>query len=338
MHNIHKQNLLSIQKLNISFDNKRIVRDLSFSIKSGEIFCLVGESGSGKSLTALSILKLLPEHAKYEAQKLYFKDKNILTLNEKSMCSLRGSEISMIFQEPMTSLNPVIRISDQVMEAITIHNKLPKKETHAMCVDLFKSVGIAPERMDDYPHQLSGGMRQRIMIAMALACSPKLLIADEPTTALDVTIQGQILKLLKKLVKERDMGLLLITHDLGVVSEIADTVGVMYAGEIMELASVQDFFSKPLHPYAKALMACMPSATKKERLYSIAGSMPNFHDSPNSQNIMKTQGEGSFRQSSFLQCSFLTRCSEVVEQCDAPPKLYNFVNSKVRCQLYKPKN
>jgi len=315
----HEQYLLNIQRLSISFDDKKMVNDLSFSIKKGEIFCLVGESGSGKSLTALSILKLLPEHAKYEAQELYFENKNILALNEKSMCALRGSEISMIFQEPMTSLNPVLRASDQVMEAIKIHNTLSKNEIHAMCVDLFKSVGIAPERMDDYPHQLSGGMRQRVMIAIALACSPKLLIADEPTTALDVTIQGQILNLLKKLVRERGMGLLLITHDLGVVSEIADTVGVMYAGEIMEISSVQDFFSHPLHPYAKALMACMPSAMSKERLSHIAGTVPPPPKTAEKRNY----------------CAFLARCSEATEECNTHQELYRIVNRQVRCQLYK---
>ena len=309
------QTLLNIENLNISFDNKKIVHQLSFSIKKGEIFCLVGESGSGKSLTALSILKLLPEYAKLEAQEICFKNQDILKLNEKSMCSLRGSEISMIFQEPMTSLNPVIRVSEQVKEAIKIHNKLSKKEINSMCVDLFKSVGIAPERMDDYPHQLSGGMRQRVMIAMALACSPKLLIADEPTTALDVTIQGQILNLLKTLVKERDMGLLLITHDLGVVSEIADTVAVMYAGEMMELAPVKDFFAHPLHPYSRALMACMPSILNKERLNSIAGSVPK-----------PTEIRSG--------CAFLSRCSQVSEKCNMSSKLYNSAHTKVRCHCY----
>ena len=314
---IQKQNLLNIQQLNISFDEKNVVQDLSLSIKEGEIFCLVGESGSGKSLTALSILKLLPEHAKYGAKELSFKGKSLLPLTEKNMCTLRGREISMIFQEPMTSLNPVMRVSKQVMEAIKIHNKLPKNEMLAICTDLFKSVGIAPERMDDYPHQLSGGMRQRVMIAMALACSPALLIADEPTTALDVTIQGQILSLLKKLVKERNMGLLLITHDLGVVSEIADTVGVMYAGEIMERSPVKEFFKQALHPYSKALMACMPSAMKNERLVSIAAATPS-----------KTEQETS-------SCVFFSRCLEKTEACLTPSQVYKIEEREVRCQLYK---
>lgn len=262
--NFAQNMLLTVKNLNISFGEKKVVEDFSFSVKPGEILCIVGESGSGKSLTALSLLKLLPENAKTSTDTFLFLDKDLRLLQEKEMCTLRGSQISMIFQEPMTSLNPVIRVSDQLIEVIKIHEsnkqkKLTKSDMHKKCEELFKLVGISPERMHNYPHQLSGGMRQRIMIAMALACSPKLLIADEPTTALDVTIQGQILNLLKKLVKEQNMGLILITHDLGVVSEIADTVAVMYAGKLMEYASVEKFFANPTNPYSKSLMKSMPA-------------------------------------------------------------------------------
>ncbi len=308
-------NLLTVEDLSISFDNKKVVSNLNFEIKAGEIFCLVGESGSGKSLTALSILKLLPEYAKFSCKSFNFKDIDLNKLSEKEMQQLRGKEISMIFQEPMTSLNPVLKVSTQVMESLILHQKLNKKEAYAKCIELFYAVGIAKERLDDYPHQLSGGMRQRVMIAMALACSPSLLIADEPTTALDVTIQGQILNLLSNLVKKNNMSLLLITHDLGVVSEIADTVAVMYAGEILEKAPVADFFKNPKHPYSKALMACVPTANPTLNLPNIEGTVP-------------------FPTENITECKFLPRCKESLSSCTGRPKLNQVDNSYVRCFLY----
>ncbi len=326
MTNISQENQLPIfeaQGMNIAFDQKKVVSDLSFSIKQGEIFCLVGESGSGKSITALSILKLLPEYAEFSAQKFQFKQDNLMQMPEKDMRTLRGKKISMIFQEPMTSLNPVLKISHQVMETIQVHHKLSKAELKSRCEELLKSVGISPERMNDYPHQLSGGMRQRVMIAIALACSPDLLIADEPTTALDVTIQGQILSLLKNLVKERNMSLLFITHDLGIVSEIADTVAVMYAGELMELAPVKDFFQNPLHPYSKALMACIPRThTASSENLAFAEKLPVI------------QGSVPMPEKDRTTCAFLPRCPQANPQCQKNPSLTHAQNAKVRCVLY----
>ncbi len=308
------ETLLTIEDLTIAFEKKKVVSELSFSVDKGEIFCIVGESGSGKSLTALSILKLLPENASCQAKKILFENQNLMELDDKNMQNLRGEKISMIFQEPMTSLNPVLKVSAQIIESLVYHQKISKTEAKEKCLELFASVGIAKERFNDYPHQLSGGMRQRVMIAMALACSPTLLIADEPTTALDVTIQGQILNLLYSLVKERNMSLLLITHDLGVVSEVADTVAVMYAGELLELAPVADFFKNPLHPYSKALMACIPSIDT-EKLPSIEGSVP-FPTEHNSQ------------------CVFLPRCIESSEACQKKPSFKRIGNTLVKCCNY----
>lgn len=304
------QDLLTIKNLNISFGEKNVVKDFSFTIKKGEVFCIVGESGSGKSLSALSILKLLPENVKTSTTEFTFLGKDLKLATEKEMCSIRGSEISMIFQEPMTSLNPVIRVGEQILEVIKLHKKISKKEMQLQCEELFKRVGLSPDRINDYPHQLSGGMRQRVMIAMALACSPKLLIADEPTTALDVTIQGQILNLLKNLVKEQNMGLLLITHDLGVVSEIADSVAVIYAGQLMEYAKVAPFFNKPLHPYSKSLMRCMPALMAQERTQekSIPFSTEfTIHSLSNTDENL---------------CPFLMRCNEKIHTCNTPVLLH----------------
>lgn len=289
--------LYSVKNLSIHFAGNYVVQDVSFALEKGKIFCLVGESGSGKSLTALSLLKLLPEQAQCTADEFSFCGKDMLHASEKELYALRGKEISMIFQEPMTSLNPVFRASSQIMEVLRYHLKCSKHEAREKCLELCKKVGIPLEKADEFPHKLSGGMRQRIMIAMALACSPKLLIADEPTTALDVTIQGQILNLLKQLVRENDMAMLFITHDLGIVSELADTVGVMYAGELAEIAPAKEFFENPRHPYSKALIQCLPKlGNNPKRLFAIKGTVP------------KPSGKRS-------SCAFMERCDYKEKQC-----------------------
>jgi peptide/nickel transport system ATP-binding protein len=233
-----------------------LLKDLSFEVKRGEVFALVGESGSGKSLTSLAIMRLLPESLRVTDGQIHFQKQELLSLPERKMQSIRGRHIAMIFQEPMTALNPVMTVGEQVAEVIRIHLGLGRKATQQRVIELFKEVGIpnAENRIHWYPHQLSGGQKQRVMIAMALACEPALLIADEPTTALDVTIQAQVLRLLKKIQKKRDLSILFITHDMGVVAEIADRVAVMRQGEIVEMAETAHFFSHPEHPYTKTLL------------------------------------------------------------------------------------
>ena len=246
----------------------RAVDGVSFRIEAGRTLGIVGESGSGKSVTSLSIMRLLASSAQIESGRIALLGRDLVRLPEPEMRSIRGKEISMIFQEPMTSLNPVFTVGDQVMEAILLHQKVTKAEARKRTIELFKEVGIPnPEqRVDSYPHQMSGGQKQRVMIAMALSCNPKLLIADEPTTALDVTIQAQILDILRKLRDERGMAILFITHDLGVIAEIADDVLVMYRGEEVEYGPVLDIFSAPKHPYTKGLLACRPRLDTPYRL------------------------------------------------------------------------
>ena len=276
--------LLEIRDLSISFSTSsspiRVVNRLCLDIKEAEVFGLVGESGCGKSLTALSIMGLLPENSFSEGI-VEFKGRDLLTLDKESIRRLRGKEISMIFQEPMTSLNPVLTIGYQIAEVVTIHEGLSKKDAINKAIDLLKAVKIpAPEaRVKEYPHQMSGGMRQRVMIAMAIACNPSLLIADEPTTALDVTIQLQILNLLKGLRQERGMGLMLVTHDLGIISENADRVAIMYAGRLMELADSSEIFSNPRHPYTIGLLKSIPSK-KGVELRPIRGVVPRPDELP----------------------------------------------------------
>ena len=249
------------------------VKDVSFSINHGETFALVGESGSGKSITALSIARLLPDAAKISQGSVLLNGDNLLAYSEQQMRSVRGSNISMIFQEPMTSLNPVIKIGDQIVESMLHHENISKPVAYARCLDLLDAVGLpnAKRNMKEYPHQLSGGMRQRIMIAIALAANPDVLIADEPTTALDVTIQAQVLELLKKLQTELSMGLIFITHDLGVVQQVADRVAVMRHGEIVETATSEEFFAAPQHPYSQQLLNAIPSIDKRGQRLSSHG-------------------------------------------------------------------
>ncbi|WP_035055628.1 ABC transporter ATP-binding protein [Desulfuromonas sp. TF] len=252
----------------------KAIRGLEFTIDRGETLALVGESGCGKSMTALSLLRLVPDPGRIVEGEIVFNGEELRRMPEEEMRRIRGNQISMIFQEPMTSLNPVLRIGEQIAEVVRLHKGLDPKEAMEAAVDLLRQVGIpaAEQRVREYPHQLSGGMRQRVVIAMALACDPKLLIADEPTTALDVTIQAQIMDLLRALKDERRMAMLLITHDLGVVAESADRVAIMNAGLIMEYAPVKTIFSDPRHPYTRGLLGCIPRlGEKRKRLAPIGG-------------------------------------------------------------------
>ena len=276
--------LLSIQGLKTYFgtgaSTVRAVDDISFDIRKGETFALLGESGCGKSMTSLSIMRLVPQPAgRIESGKLLLQGQDLLTLPEVAMRKIRGGRIAMIFQEPMTSLNPVMTIGNQIRESLTLHKGLQGAALHKRVVELLDAVGIpdAARRALEYPHQLSGGMKQRVMIAMALAGEPELLIADEPTTALDVTIQAQVLDLLKQLQKDTGMSVLLITHDLGVVSGMADRVAVMYAGQIVEQATRDEFFAHPKHPYARKLFESLPDMNKRDReLAVMRGSVPSL--------------------------------------------------------------
>lgn len=317
--------LLSVKNLSTEFPVKkgivRAVEDVSFDVDQGEILAIVGESGSGKSVTSLSIMGLLAEPGHVAGGSLEFEGKDLATLSEKQYRELRGNGMAMIFQEPMTSLNPVYRVGNQIVEAIRTHEKVSKAEAKDRAVDLLRKVGIpSPEaRINDYPHQMSGGMRQRVMIAMALACNPKLLIADEPTTALDVTIQAQILDLLRRLRDDTGMAVLLITHDLGVVSETADRVVVMYCGQVVEEAEVRTLFDHPMHPYTLGLLKSIPRLEDDDskRLYMIKGMVPNPLEMPPG-------------------CHFSDRCDSCMDICRTKvPELVDVDGHKVRCFLYE---
>lgn len=317
--------LLEVKNLRTEFKLKRgivkAVDDISFSIDKGEILAIVGESGSGKSVTSLSIMGLLQKPGRIADGKILFKSQDLNKLSKQELKKIRGNNISMIFQEPMTSLNPVWRIKDQIMESIMTHMQISKKEALARTIEMLDTVGIpsAAQRANDYPHQMSGGMRQRVMTAMALACEPELLIADEPTTALDVTIQAQILELLYRMREKFNMAVMLITHDLGVVSEAADRVIVMYCGKIVEEADVRSLFAKPLHPYTVGLLQSIPQIDDEsdERLYMIKGMVPNPLNMP--------QG-----------CAFSDRCEQSMERCRREiPELKEVQGRKVRCFLYE---
>lgn len=279
--------LLEVRELQTEFVTEEgivpAVNGISLHVSKGETLALVGESGCGKSITSLSILGLIAEPGRVTGGKVLLEGRNLLHLSRKEMRRVRGQEISMIFQEPMTSLNPVFTIGNQIGESVRRHLRLNRKQARAKSIEMLELVGIAhaDKVVDYFPHQLSGGMRQRVMIAIALSCSPKLLIADEPTTALDVTIQAQILELIARLSKTLDTGVILITHDLGVVAEMADRVAVMYAGEIVEEASVEALFEQPLHPYTQGLLKSLPSIEGlQDELYSIPGTVPNLLDKP----------------------------------------------------------
>ncbi len=304
----------------------KAVDGVDYYVSKGETLGVVGESGCGKSVTALSIMRLIPQPpGKIVGGEITFEGKSLLTLPKQQMRKIRGNKISMIFQEPMTSLNPVFTIGNQISEAVKLHQGLSKKDALDRSVEMLKLVGIpSPEqRVKEYPHQLSGGMRQRAMIAMALSCNPSLLIADEPTTALDVTIQAQILELMASLKEEFDTAIVLITHDLGVVAETVARVVVMYAGKIVEEADVYNIFENPLHPYTEGLLRSIPridlSATKKERLQEISGVVPMPSQLPPG-------------------CLFNPRCSKVMDICrNQLPELkpHKSQEHKVRCWLYE---
>ncbi len=317
--------LLNVRNLDITFHTEQgnflTVADVNFSIAQGEIFCLVGESGCGKSLTAKAILRLTPENASLNGQ-VFLQNDEILKLSEKEMQDIRGKHISMIFQEPMTALNPVLKVGEQCTEHLILHQKISKQQAKQRCIELFEQVGIsaAESRLNDYPHQLSGGMRQRVMIAMALACSPKLLLADEPTTALDVTIQWQILSLIKSLTEERGMGVLLITHNFGVVAQMAHKVGVMYAGQMIEHGLVKQVLTNPCHPYTQGLLQAIPSkhSMEQERLPIIEGKVPLPSEIPTG-------------------CRFHPRCEKATQKCkEERPTLKAMAKDEghmVRCWL-----
>jgi peptide/nickel transport system ATP-binding protein len=295
--------LLEVEGLTTTFPGRdgplRIVDGNDLSVERGEVLALVGESGCGKSMTALSLMRLVPKPGKIVAGRVMLGGRNLLELPVKEMRAVRGRRVAMIFQEPMTSLNPVIRVGDQVVEAIRLHESVSRSQARARCLELFGEVGIPdPEaRLDAYPHQLSGGLKQRVMIAMALSARPDLLIADEPTTALDVTIQAQIVRLLQDLQRQTGMAILLITHDLGIVNELSDRVAVMYAGRIIEVGTRPQIFRAAAHPYTQGLLRSNPVlAARGERLPEIAGVVP----SPESWSEA---------------CRFATRCSQRFEPC-----------------------
>ena len=322
-----KSTILHVRNLKAHFfTDKGVVRavdGIDFDLKKKETLAIVGESGSGKSVTALSILRLIPYPGRVIESKIEFRGKSLIECSETEMQRIRGNSISMIFQEPLSSLNPVFRVRDQIIEVLRKHRKIAKRQALERGVELLRMVGIpSPEkRIFDYPHQMSGGMRQRVMIATAIACEPEIIIADEPTTALDVTIQAQILHLMEELKNRLESSILLITHNLGIVAEIADTILVMYLGKVMERCDVNRLFSSPLHPYTKALLNCVPridaEVEKGKRIPAIGGTVPS---------AMWTQD----------RCRFSTRCEVSFDRCFEKEPPLTRINEKheVRCWKY----
>jgi peptide/nickel transport system ATP-binding protein/oligopeptide transport system ATP-binding protein len=320
--------LLEVKNLRTQFPTRagvvRAVEGVSFHVGEGELLGLVGESGCGKSITALSVMRLIGAPGRIVGGEVWFAGENLLAASDARMREIRGDDIAMIFQDPMTSLNPVYTVGEQIAEALRLHRKLNRRQAREAAVEAMREVAIPDpgRRVDDYPHQLSGGMRQRVMIAMALACDPRLLIADEPTTALDVTIQAQILELIDELRRTRNLAVLLITHDLGVVAEVADRVAVMYTGRIVEESPVEELFARPKHPYTEGLLRSVPKLTEAEvkkavRLSTIEGSVPKPTNLPDG-------------------CHFAPRCPHRMPRCtegDLP--LYRLEGGvSVRCVLY----
>src|SRR3989441_4515568 len=320
--------LLEVRNLQTHFPTRaglvRAVNDVSFYLDRGELLGLVGESGCGKSITALSIMRLIAPPGKIVAGEILLEGRNLLQVSNSEMRAVRGNDIAMIFQDPMTSLNPVFTVGEQIAEALRLHRNLSRREARQGAIEAMREVSIPDPalRASDYPHQLSGGMRQRVMIAMALACDPKLLIADEPTTALDVTIQAQILELLNELRRTRELAVLLITHDLGVVAEVAERVAVMYTGKIVEESPVDELFAWPKHPYTEGLLRSVPKLTaedvaRKERLETIEGTVPRPTNLP-------------------AGCHFAPRCPHRMPRCrEGEIPLYSVGNDvTVRCVLF----
>ncbi len=325
---IGMKNVLEVKDLHVSFHTYagevKAVRGVNFNVGEGETVAIVGESGSGKSVTAKSIMKLLPSPpVKYKQGTIEFQGKNLLDVSEKEMQRIRGNQISMIFQDPMTSLNPTSKVGNQIIEVILKHNDISKKAAVEKAIEMLRLVGIPQpdKRINQYPHEFSGGMRQRAMIAMALACNPRLLIADEPTTALDVTIQAQILELMKKIQKETGTSIILITHDLGVVAEVADRVVVMYAGQVVETGTVKELFANPQHPYTMGLLNSIPrlDMDKKQPLSPIIGTPPDLIDPPKG-------------------CPFYARCQFAMRVCrENDPDLEEVRPKQVAaCWLHHP--
>jgi len=317
--------LLDVKNLETFFSTDagkvKAVRGLSFSVNAGETLGIVGESGSGKSVTSELILRLQDNNAVTYAGEVNFRGENLLEVSEKKMRDIRGKEISMVFQDPMSSLNPVYTIGNQLMEVILLHQKISKLEARKKAIEILRLTGIPdPEkRLKNFPHELSGGLRQRVMIAMALSCEPSLLIADEPTTALDVTIQSQILGLMEDLKQKFDMGIILITHDLAVVAEVCTRVAVMYYGDIVEETDVISLFENPLHPYTRGLLKSIPhiEGDTNKKLHVIEGTVPSLKDSHNG-------------------CPFRPRCAFATEQCNVYPDFIKYKdNHKVKCWNYK---
>lgn len=316
--------LLQVKNLNVEFPTRRGVltalNDVSFHIKSGEVLGVVGESGAGKSLTGSAIIRLLEPPGRIVGGEIHFDGRRIDTLPEDQMRKLRGKEIGAIFQDPLTSLNPLYTVGQQLVETIQTHLNLSQKQAQERAIGLLESTGIpaARERINHYPHQFSGGMRQRVVIALALAAEPKLIVADEPTTALDVSIQAQIIDLLKKLCKEHGTSVMLITHDMGVIAETADRVAVMYAGRIIEVGPVHEVIQRPLHPYTAGLMRSIPDIQHSlERLEQIPGSMPRLNATPPG-------------------CAFNPRCKDVMPRCKVErPELIPVQERQVACWLHQ---
>ena len=317
--------LLDVQHLTTVFDVAgralRAVDDVSFEVRKGETLGLVGESGSGKSLTAYSILRLVQPPGRIASGRVLFQGRDLLALPEREMRKVRGAGIALIFQEPMTALNPVFTVGDQIAEAMLVHGLATRAEAKRRAVELLDAVRVAEpdRRVRDYPHQLSGGMRQRVLIAMAIACRPSLVIADEPTTALDVTIQAQILDLLREMREAFDLSMLLISHDLGIIAGSADRIAVMYAGCLVEQGPVRDVFRSPAHPYTKALLASIPSGATGRRLKAIEGSVPPLTELPRG-------------------CAFAPRCPDALPQCQLePPPIADIGPDRVvRCFACSP--
>ncbi len=322
----NSEQILSVNNLTVQIETDtatlKILNGISFNVRRGETLGIVGESGCGKSMTALSVMRLINTPPAKIDGTIELCGKDMLKLSAKEMRSIRGNRISMIFQEPMTSLNPVYTVGNQIMEVFRLHQGMTKRQAKQQAIDALSMVNVAlPEkRVNCYPYQLSGGIRQRVMIAMALACQPELLIADEPTTALDVTIQAQVLELMRKLRDELGTGIVFITHDLGVVSEMCSRVIVLYCGEIMEEADVQTLFTSPKHPYTQGLLAAIPRIGQKEKLYVIPGTVPPASDFPKG-------------------CVFEPRCEYATEECTAnKPNVTQIAKGhKVRCFLFEGK-
>lgn len=323
--NTLSSHVLDVKGLKTHFTSKEgdipAVDGINFHVDSGEVLGIVGESGCGKSVTSLSVMGLVPSPpGRIAGGEILYNGEDLTKLSEKQMRKIRGNDIAMIFQEPMTSLNPVFKIGNQIIEGIRLHNKESKKKAYNRAVEMLELVGLSrvEDLMNSYPHQLSGGMRQRVMIAMAMTCDPNVLIADEPTTALDVTIQKQILNLMKSLNEKMNTAIVLITHDLGVVAEMCDRIAVMYSGKVVEEGNVKDIFKNPKHPYTAGLIQSVPDMReKRDRLYSIPGNVPK---------------PGTIKQG----CAFAPRCEHAFSRCsdETPELLATEDGSKVRCWLH----